>query len=51
MDLFDKIERTRHLGELFLLWLWYKSATNDTVFYLSDEYGMETTTGPVMIPT
>ena len=37
MDLFDKIERTRHLGELFLLWLWYKSATNDTVFYLSDE--------------
>lgn len=37
MDLYDKIERTRHLGELFLLWLWYKSATNDTIFYLSDQ--------------
>ena len=26
MDLFDKIERTRHLGELFLLWLWWRAA-------------------------
>jgi hypothetical protein len=36
MDLFEKIERTRHFGELFLLWLWYHSDIDDTVFYLSD---------------
>ena len=36
MDLFEKIERTRHFGELFLLWLWYHSDVDDTIFYLSD---------------
>lgn len=36
MDLFEKIERTRHIGELFLLWLWYHSDIDDTIFYLSD---------------
>ncbi len=36
MDLFEKIERTRHFGELFLLWLWYHSDIDDTIFYLSD---------------
>lgn len=36
MDTFEKIERTRHFGEMFLLWLWYRSDINDTVFYLSD---------------
>lgn len=45
MDLFDKIERTRHFGELFLLWLWYQSAKNETVFYLSDQSMLELTIG------
>ncbi len=36
MDLFEKIERTRHFGELFLTWLWYHSSVDDTIFYLSD---------------
>ena len=36
LDLFEKIERTRHLGELFLIWLWYRSDVDDTVFTLSD---------------
>lgn len=36
MDLFEQIERTRHFGELFLLWLWYHSDIDDTIFYLSD---------------
>lgn len=36
MDIFEQIERTRHFGNLFLLWLWYTSAANDTIFYLSD---------------
>ena len=36
MDTFEKIERTRHYGEMLLLWLWYRSDINDTVFYLSD---------------
>ena len=36
MDLFEKIERTRHFGELFLLWLWFRSDIDDTVFTLSD---------------
>lgn len=36
MDMFEKNERTRHFGELFLLWLWYHSDIDDTLFYLSD---------------
>ncbi|MBQ9394291.1 MAG: hypothetical protein IJU23_02090 [Proteobacteria bacterium] len=36
MDLFEKIERSRHFGELFLLWLWFHSDVDDTIFYLSD---------------
>lgn len=36
MDMFEKIERTRHFGELFLMWLWYHSEIDDTIFYLSD---------------
>lgn len=36
MDLFEQNERTRHFGELFLMWLWYHSDIDDTVFYLSD---------------
>lgn len=36
MDLFEKIERTRHFGELFLTWLWFRSSVDDTIFYLSD---------------
>ena len=37
MEIFEKIERTRHFGELFLLWLWYHSQVDDTIFYLSDK--------------
>ncbi len=37
MDMFEKIERTRHFGESFLLWLWYHSVMDDTLFYLSDQ--------------
>ena len=36
MDMFEKIERTRHFGECFMLWLWYHSVMDDTLFYLSD---------------
>lgn len=36
MDLLEKIDRTRHIGELFLLWLWFHSDVDDTLFYLSD---------------
>ncbi len=36
MDLFEKIERTRHFGELFLVWLWYHSDIDESVFRLSD---------------
>lgn len=36
MDLFTKIESTRHIGETFLTWLWYRSDTNDGMFTLSD---------------
>jgi hypothetical protein len=36
MDMFEKIERTRHFGEAFMLWLWYHSVIDDTIFYLSD---------------
>ncbi len=36
MDLFEKIERTRHFGELFMIWLWYHSDIDESVFRLSD---------------
>ena len=36
LDLYEKIERTRHFGELFLIWLWYHSTVDDTLFTLSD---------------
>lgn len=36
MDLYDKIERTRHLGELFLIWLWHHADIDDGIFRLSD---------------
>ena len=36
MDAYEKIERTRHFGETFMLWLWYHSVIDDTIFYLSD---------------
>jgi len=36
MDLFEKIERTRHFGELFVIWLWYHADIDDTMFRLSD---------------
>ncbi|MFA5625204.1 MAG: hypothetical protein WC966_09155 [Bradymonadales bacterium] len=36
MDLFTKIETTRHFGDTFLIWLWYKSEINDGLFSLSD---------------
>ena len=36
MDLFEKIERTRHFGELFLVWLWYHSDIDESIFRLSD---------------
>ena len=36
LDLFEKIERTRHFGELFLIWLWFRSNVDDTIFTLSD---------------
>lgn len=36
LDLFEKIERTRHFGELFLVWLWFRSNVDDTIFTLND---------------
>ena len=36
MDLFEKIEKTRHFGELFLIWLWYHADVDESVFRLSD---------------
>jgi len=36
MDLFEKIERTRHFGELFLIWLWYHADIDESCFRLSD---------------
>ncbi len=34
--LFDKIEKTRHFGELFLIWLWYHADIDESMFRLSD---------------
>ena len=36
LELYEKIERTRHFGELFLIWLWFRSSVDDTIFTLSD---------------
>lgn len=40
-DLIERIERTRHFGELFLLWLWYHAIEDETVFRLSDGTALE----------
>lgn len=36
MDLFERIERTRHFGELFIIWLWYHADIDESIFRLSD---------------
>ncbi len=35
MDLFEQIEKTRHFGETFLIWLWFHSDVDDTQFELA----------------
>ncbi len=36
MDIYERIESTRFVGEEFLTWLWFKSERNEGVFELED---------------
>ena len=41
MDILEKIEKTETIGKDFLLWLWFKSETQNGVFMMSDGVSAE----------